>query len=154
MFFCYSKILISLCYTNYTSLFFFFFFFFFFLLVLWGNWLETVENFSSLFFCFFVFLLFFSSYLPLLYYAQDISKKWQEIYSKLSLTFADKVAVIFSSRFLFCFVFVFLQWSSEETGKRQSKISRHFFVFVFFFFSTSLLYLYYAQDSSKKWQEI
>ncbi len=35
----------------------------------------------------------------------------------------------------FVFVFVFLHWSLEETGKRRSKISRHFFlVFYFSFF--------------------
>ncbi len=151
---------------------------------------------------FFVFSSF-SSYLLHLYYAQDSSKKWQEIFNKIGLTFPDERAVNFSSLFSFSsFSFSSLLFF-EETGKRQSKISRHFFVFVFFVFLlflltylifttrrivpksdkkykassvwlsqminvarclvtisffylfTSLLFLYYAQDSSKKkWQEI
>ncbi len=156
---------------------FFFVFFCFSSLVFRGNWQETVENFSSLFcFCFsffyfyyflinlmrkqarhsrkflvtFLFLFFFL--LLFLYYARDSSKKWQEIWSKLGLTFQDKVAEIFLVTFFFLF-FVFLHWSFD--GKRQSNISRHYFVFVFVFvFSTFILYLYYAQESSKKWQEI
>ncbi len=112
---------------------FFFVFFCFSSLVFRGNWQETVENFSSLFcFCFsffyfyyflinlmrkqarhsrkflvtFLFLFFFL--LLFLYYARDSSKKWQEIWSKLGLTFQDKVAEIFLVTFFFCFLFFFI----------------------------------------------
>ncbi len=115
-----------------------------------------------------------------LYYAQDSSKKWQEILSKLGLTCPDdKCFKNFSSLF-FCSFCFFLHKPYGETGLRDENISslfcffffscllffviglqrklargsRKFLVTFFLFFFLPLLYLYYAQDSSKKWQEL
>ncbi len=104
--------------------------------------------FCSFCFCFFINLmkklawdrwkflgtvLFFLFYLVFCFFFIGLQRKPARGSRKFLVTF-------------FLFFFIFLHWSSEETGKRQSKISRHFFLFFFL----PLLYLYYAQDSSKK----
>ncbi len=122
-----------------------FFVFCFSSLVFRGNWQETVENFSSLFFFSFSS---FSSYLLYLYYAQDSSKKWQEILNKFRLTLPDKRAVNFSSLF-FCFLFFFIGLQRKPTRDRLKFLVTFFFVFSLCFFFSPILYLYFAQDSSK-----
>ncbi len=103
-----------------------------------------------------LFFFVFSSSILNLYYAQDSFKKWQEILNKIGLTFADEIAVNFSSLFsffFFSFSFIFFINVLRKLARDCLKFLVTF-LFFFVFCFTSLIYLYYAQDGSKKWQEI